>query len=554
MLKTKQLRALRDIMKTISIFAKLMIILLVNVVSSILIWQLSDNVLANLHKKYHKLQSINLPYVQEIGKLEKKILEMQIVILQSGIEAKNELSKAEALNRDITTIFQTIRDLTKKFESENINKEDLTKNLHSLEKRYKNFYSIAKSFPEIMVDMPEEGKYEVEPVNQMHELLQKEMQSLVNAVESDKDKVSHSILELFSSQSKMLFIVNTIASILQILIIALIVFNINKAIKRVNRWLKKINQTKDFTIPSPQNIENELLQITKAVNSILGSFGVLVSNIQKSAHDSADISHNVGKSSHKIGESSKAISSELILAVNDGKEIIEMLQESNTETLQTEDEIQKAEASLQNVQDNIDALNEQITSSVEKEMEISQKVSQLSAEATQVKDVLSVISDIADQTNLLALNAAIEAARAGEHGRGFAVVADEVRKLAERTQKSLSEIHGTINIIVQSIADSSESINKNAQDIQVLATSSDTVQERIYEVSTVMNSLKVSIHKTSEISQKINTNTTSLINKNTFIAKSSEKNIDNTKEIENEIEKLISSNELLVSQVSEFKT
>ncbi len=208
----------------------------------------------------------------------------------------------------------------------------------------------------------------------------------------------------------------------------------------------------------------ELLELQKLLNNLLKTFYTNIAHVREvlRMYAANDFTQRVD-ATHLQG-----IMHELFEGVNHmGQEVSHMLkiQFELGEDLQNKSQnLRDSSQFLSSSMDTQFSSLQQTSASIEEitvaMQDVEDKTHKVSVQSEDIKNVINIIKDIADQTNLLALNAAIEAARAGEHGRGFAVVADEVRTLAEKTGKSLGEIEANTNMLVQAVNEVAEVIKQ----------------------------------------------------------------------------------------------
>lgn len=277
---------------------------------------------------------------------------------------------------------------------------------------------------------------------------------------------------------------------------------ISKPLKEMSRVISNYNNNLKLKIETTHN--DEIGIIARSFNTLMDSLAKTIEDTKSTSCENASIATELFNTTKAIEQHSEKSSKIVSSSTQNVKQIQADISRSSQEVEKTKEDILAASSNLDHAKDNIITLSEQISENAEIERDMALKLAQLREDASQVKDVLSVINDIADQTNLLALNAAIEAARAGEHGRGFAVVADEVRKLAERTQKSLTEIKVSVNMITQNITSSSDQIEQNSQKVEYVVEVSENVRKQIEEVYAVMSNASLT---TEQMAHNYATNT-----------------------------------------------
>ncbi|UVM53555.1 methyl-accepting chemotaxis protein [Pseudomonas sp. B21-012] len=260
---------------------------------------------------------------------------------------------------------------------------------------------------------------------------------------------------------------------------------------------------------------DEVTQLGIHFNSFTGKLQGVISQLQGAVHalaqSASDVGNNAGQAQQRSEQQSQQME-QVATAINEVtyavQDVAKNAEQASSEMHDAQLRAEQGQHSIHGSLQRIDQLSTTIDEAV-------QVIRALAGQSTRIGSVLEVIRSIAEQTNLLALNAAIEAARAGEQGRGFAVVADEVRLLAQRTQQSTAEIQSMIEHLqgqseaaVKAIDASSEASRQTVEQASEAGVSLDAISQALHNLTALNASIASATLQQAHVVEEINRNVT----------------------------------------------
>jgi methyl-accepting chemotaxis protein len=278
------------------------------------------------------------------------------------------------------------------------------------------------------------------------------------------------------------------------------IFLINNFVTRLNRVSAAMDRVADGDLSTEIKIfaKDEIGDLGRAINRTLESMRSMVTSIRDTAAQVASASTQLYATSEQIATGAEEVAAQASTVATASEEMTSTSSEIAKNCLLAVESSKQAGDSAESGAAVVQETVAEMGRIAERVKESAQTVESLGARSDQIGEIVGTIEDIADQTNLLALNAAIEAARAGEQGRGFAVVADEVRALAERTTKATKEIGAMIKAIqvetksavasmeegVREVEKGTEDASKSGQALQEILEQANSVTMQINQIAT----------------------------------------------------------------------
>ncbi|WP_432799392.1 methyl-accepting chemotaxis protein [Poriferisphaera sp. WC338] len=304
-------------------------------------------------------------------------------------------------------------------------------------------------------------------------------------------------------------IVTGVSAVLAIIICVVITRSIVHPIRKFLAEFKIIADG-DLTRKIDINSCDEIGELAGGFNALIGRLHGVVAEVSDSTFEVASASNEIAASSEELSAGMTEQSSQILQITTAVDEMAQSITEVANKSMDAANEAERsgtaAEEGGEVVRETIEMMNS-INNSVQRS---SDSVKQLGERGEEIGKIIEVINDIADQTNLLALNAAIEAARAGEHGRGFAVVADEVRKLADRTTNATDEIAESIEAIQSETSEAvsrmkmgTEEVQKGVERVTGAGTNLEDIMTRTHHVSAMIQSIAAAAEEQSAASDEV---------------------------------------------------
>ena len=276
--------------------------------------------------------------------------------------------------------------------------------------------------------------------------------------------------------------------------------DLNKALKEIAEG----NYTVSTYSLNTDSIDSVYDELKSHLNSVISNIKEIMSKILTSSEktyvssfhlkdhmeDLNSCNQEVAQAVGEIATSAEKQTTNIIVIMEEMGKLVKASQEVETKAVSTSEKIIILKNIVEDMQESFEAINRGIKESASSSQRSFEGFSQLEQEAGRISNIVDTVSSIAKQTNLLALNAAIEAARAGEHGKGFAVVADEVRKLAEQSSQSADEINKIVNYILSTMLELSKLIEQNLQ----------TIRADVEEVNVSKNKLSLIVNEFTDMS------------------------------------------------------